>query len=69
MKDYQQKTAMDLAVTEEIREKIIVYAPHNKFVPAQQDIDKVLQVEGTTKPIKRVANLPSTDYYEAYEHA
>ena len=28
-----------------------------------------LQVEGTAKTIKKVHNLPQTDYYEPFEHA
>ena len=58
---------MDLAVTDQIRQMIIVYSPYNKFKPTEQDM-AALEVEGVQKKIKLVDNLPPS-YYEPYEHA
>ena len=68
LKDINHKTAMDLAVTEKIRQLIIVYSPFNKFKPSAEAVEG-LEIEGFKKPIKQVADLPRTDYYEPYEHA
>lgn len=59
---------MDLAQSESIRERLIVYSPFNNYAPSQKDL-KGLQVEGYQKNIQKVADLPQTDYYEPYEHA
>jgi hypothetical protein len=68
LKDYQSNTPFELAKNEHIRELIIVHSPNANYRPNQENLD-ALVVDGRKKKIQVVANLPTTDYYEPFEHA
>ena len=59
---------MDVAKTDKIREMMIVYAPQAKFNPTDMEMAG-LAIEGNSKNIYKVSNLPETNYYEPFEHA
>jgi len=68
LKDYQSNTAFELAKTEHIRELIIVNAPNSNYHPNKAALDGLV-IDGNKKRIQVVANLPTADFYEPFEHA
>ena len=66
--DSRKKTPMDLAANNYIRELMIVSNPQTKFRPSEADMVG-LAIDGNKSTIRKVLDLPKTDYYEPYEHA